>query len=539
MLIQLQGIEKNYSTYPLFENLSLKLEEGERVGIVGTNGSGKSTVLKMIVGLESADKGTISIRKNAAVGYLAQVPEAEETLVREYLLASFEQINHLQKQLKVLEQQMCDPEADIEKTLGRYGKIQEVFEAAGGYEVESRLEMITNGLAVAHLLEQSFSALSGGEQTIINLARILLQQKDVLLLDEPTNHLDVQRIRWLEGYLVHEKTACIIVSHDRQFLNNVVEKIVEIEDGQAWTYPGNYTAYKALKEARLEKLRKDFAEQQKEIQKMKLAIRRFRQWGHEGDNEKFFKKAKQLERRLEKIQKISKPKEDGNKLGNKNFQKTDRSGKEVLLAKKIQKSYGSRVLFEESDFSIYWQEHVAIIGENGVGKTTLMKLIMEEEQLNTGELKLGSKVKVGYLPQMIDFDQPQRTILQEFMYECSLGEQESRRILAGYSFYKDDVMTQLRFLSGGEKVRLELAKLMQKQVNLLLLDEPTNHLDIETREEIEEILEVFEGTLLAISHDRFFLEKMFQHFLLIQEKKINKEIGSYSSLVQQKADGQW
>ncbi|MGL4696141.1 ribosomal protection-like ABC-F family protein [Enterococcus larvae] len=530
MLIQLQGIEKNYSTYPLFENVSLKVEKGERIGIVGTNGSGKSTILKMIVGLEAPDKGTISIQKNTAVGYLAQVPEPEQKIVREYLLASFEAVNHLQKQLKVLEQQMCDPDGDLDKTLGRYGKVQEEFEAAGGYEIESRLEMITNGLAVAHLLEQSFADLSGGEQTIINLARILLQQKDLLLLDEPTNHLDVQRIRWLEGYLVHEKTACIIVSHDRQFLNNVVEKIVEIEDGQAWAYPGNYSAYKEQKEARLEKLRKDFAEQQKEIQKMKLAIRRFRQWGHEGDNEKFFKKAKQLERRLEKIQKIAKPKDDSNKLGNKNFQQADRSGKEVLLGKGIQKSYASRTLFKESDFSIYWKERLAIIGENGAGKTTLMRLIMENEKLDEGEMKLGSKVVIGYLPQMIEFEQPQRTILQEFMYECSLGEQESRRILAGYSFYKDDVMTQLRFLSGGEKVRLELAKLMQKEVNFLLLDEPTNHLDIETREEIEEILEEFEGTLLTVSHDRFFLEKMFQHFLVIDQQRVTKVTGSYSGV---------
>lgn len=530
MLIQLQGIEKNYSTYPLFENVSLKVEAGERIGIVGTNGSGKSTLLKMIIGLESADKGTVSIQKNAVVGYLAQVPEVEETVVREYLLTSFDRVNHLHKQLKVLEQKMCDPEEDLEKTLGRYGKLQEEFETAGGYEVESRLEMITNGLMVAHLLDQSFNALSGGEQTIINLARILLQQKDVLLLDEPTNHLDVQRIHWLEGYLVHEKTACVIVSHDRQFLNNVVGKIIEIEDGQAWTYSGNYTAYKEQKEARIEKLRKDFAEQQKEIQKMKLAIRRFRQWGHEGDNEKFFKKAKELERRLEKIQKIPKPKEDTSKLGSKNFQKSDRSGKEVLLAKKIRKNFGSRQLFAESDFAIYWKEHLAIIGENGTGKTTLMKLIMEEEALDSGELKLGSKVTIGYLPQMIAFEQPQRTILQEFMYECSLGEQESRRLLAGYSFYKDDVMTQLRFLSGGEKVRLELAKLMQKQVNFLLLDEPTNHLDIETREEIEEILEEFEGTLLTMSHDRFFLEKMFQHFLLIDEQQVTKLSGNYSDI---------
>ncbi|MBL1227665.1 ABC-F family ATP-binding cassette domain-containing protein [Enterococcus sp. BWB1-3] len=533
MLIQLQGIEKNYSTYPLFEELSLKVEKGERIGIVGTNGSGKSTILKMIAGLEAADKGTISIQKNVTVGYLAQLPEAEPKPVREYLLDSFETVNHIQKHLKYLEEKMTDPQADFGKLLSQYGKQQELFEAAGGYEVENRLEMIANGLEVANLMDQSFDALSGGEQTIINLARILLQQREVLLLDEPTNHLDIQRISWLEGYLLHEKRTCLIVSHDRQFLNQVVERIVEIEDGKCWNYKGSYSAYKEQKEARIEKLRKDFAEQQKEIQKIKLTIRRFRQWGHEGDNEKFFKKAKELERRLEKIQKIPKPKGDSQKLGKGSFRIADRSGKEVLIGERLKKEYDDRVLFKNSSFSLFWKERVAIIGENGAGKTTLMKLILEKESLDSGELKLGSNVKIGYLPQAIQYDYPQRSILQEFMYECSLDEQESRRLLAGYSFYKEDVLTQLRFLSGGEKIRLELAKLMQQKINFLLLDEPTNHLDIETREEVEEILEDFTGTLLAVSHDRFFLEKIFPDFLVIKDERITKITCSYSDFFKQ------
>ncbi|MGC6767406.1 ribosomal protection-like ABC-F family protein [Enterococcus sp. LJL128] len=533
MLIQLQGVEKNYSTYPLFENLNIKIEKGERIGIVGANGSGKTTILKMIAGIEGIDKGTISIQKNTTVGYLAQVPEAIEQTVREYLLASFEEVNGLQKQLKYLEEQMANPQADFDRLLLRYGRYQEEFEGIGGYDIENRLEMITNGLSVAHLLNSRFNELSGGEQTIVNLARILLQQQEVMLLDEPTNHLDVQRINWLEGYLIHEKATCLIVSHDRQFLNTVVEKIVEIEDGAGWEYKGNYSAYKQQKEERLEKLRRDFAEQQKEIQKMKLAIRRFRQWGHEGDNEKFFKKAKQLEHRLEKMQKVPKPKVDSQNLGSGIFQKADRSGKEVLIVKDIAKSYDSRTLFGHSSFTLFWQECTAIIGGNGAGKTTLMKLILGVEELSDGELRLGSNVKIGYLPQVIQYEQPQRTILQEFMYECSLGEQESRRILAGYSFYKEDVLTQLRFLSGGEKIRLELAKLMQQQINFLLLDEPTNHLDIETREEVEEILSDFKGTLLAVSHDRFFLEKMFQHFLVIDHQNITKETGNYAEIMNQ------
>lgn len=536
MFIQLQGIKKSYSNYPLFEMLQLKIEKGERIGIVGANGSGKTTLLKIIAGLERADTGTISIQKQATVGYLAQIPEAETKRVREYLLDSFETVNQLQKKLAHLEEKMADPTADFDKLLARYGQQQTLFEAAGGYEIENRLDMITHGLVIDHLLEQQFCELSGGEQTIVNLARLLLQQHEILLLDEPTNHLDIQRISWLEGYLIHEKATCVIVSHDRQFLNNVVQRVVELEDGQAWNYKGNYSAYRAQKDERLEKLKRDFAEQQKVIHKMTLAIRRFRQWGHDADNEKFFKKAKELERRLEKMQRIPKPTDESKKLGQGTFKSAQRAGKEVLVVKELEKSYGSRRLLRASSFCLYWQERIAVIGGNGVGKTTLMKMVVGQEGLSAGAMKLGSNVRMGYLPQRIEYAQPTRTILQEFMYECSLGEQESRRILAGYSFYQEDVRSQLRFLSGGEKIRLELAKLMQSNINFLLLDEPTNHLDIETREEVEEILTEFKGTLLAVSHDRFFLEKMFPHFLVIDQQEVKKVTGCYSDILAQIAN---
>lgn len=530
MLVQLQKITKNYGTLPLFENLNFKINQGDKIGLIGANGSGKSTISKIIMGIETPDSGTMSSKKNIEIGYLSQIIETNEQPVRDYLLSSYPKLNHLQQQLTFLEQQMIEKPEEIEKILANYGTRQEEFQLAGGYELASKLEMITNGLKINYLLKTKVSDLSGGEQTLVELAKILIQENDLLLLDEPTNHLDTERICWLEGYLSHSKSACLIVSHDRSFLDNVVKKIVELEDGQLLEFQGNYSCYKKAKEIQLEKLRKNFAEQQKEMKKMKLAIRRFRQWGHEGDNEKFFKKAKQLEKRLEKIQKVPKPKEEKSTLA-KNFKEAERSGKEVILLNEVSKHFGNRTLFNEANVSLFWKNRTAIIGANGTGKSTLLKLIAGEENPTTGEIKVGSKVQVGYLPQIIHYSEPTRTILQEFSSVSQQFEQENRRILAKYSFYQEDVMKQVRFLSGGEKIRLELAKLMQQQVNFLLLDEPTNHLDIETREEIEEILESFKGTLLVISHDRFFLEKMFDVFLVIKDQQVTKEIGDYSTII--------
>lgn len=530
MLVQLQKVTKNYGTVPLFEELNLQIDKGEKIGLIGTNGSGKSTILNIITGTETVDSGTVSCQKNGRIGYLAQMPETSEQLVRDYLLETFTLLNSIQQQLTQLEVQMAVPECDLEKILIRYGQKQEEFQQAGGYEMENKLEMISNGLMINYLLKKKLSELSGGEQTIVALARILLQENDLVLLDEPTNHLDAKRITWLEDYLTYEKAAYLIVSHDRLFLDKTIGKIVELEDGHLQEYKGNYSAYKRQKEEQLEKLKKDFAEQQKEIQKIKLAIRRFRQWGHEGDNEKFFKKAKQLEKRLEKIQQVPKPKDETSKLGKK-FKETNRSGKEVLHFKEVSKGYTDQILFDKVEFSLLWKERAAIIGENGVGKSTLLKLALKMEPIDSGEIKQGTNLQVGYLPQVIEYENPKQTVLQSFSQACSLSEQESRRTLAKYSFYRDDVMKQVRFLSGGEKIRLELAKLMHNEVNFLLLDEPTNHLDIETREEIEEILEEYIGTMLVVSHDRFFLQKMFDTFLIVGQQRITKKTGTYSEVL--------
>lgn len=521
MLVQLQKITKNYGTVPVFENLDLQINEGEKIGFIGTNGSGKSTLLKILVGIENVDSGVVSFKKNLEIGYLAQIHQESLLNVKEYLMTTFTELNELQEQLTYLELQMASEENELENLLLKYGQKQEAFQQAGGYMMESRIEMITNGLKINHLLVSNFNELSGGEKTLVNLAKILIQKNDLILLDEPTNHLDAERIEWLEGYLKHEQMACIVISHDRLFLDHVAEKIIELDLGKLVTYQGNYSSYKKQKQVALESLQKNYAEQQKEINKIKLAIRRYRQWGHESGNEKFFKKAKELEKRLTKIQQIVKPKTDEKKLRSR-FKKADRSGKEVLQFQQVSQLFNERLIFDNVSFSVYWQDRMAIIGENGVGKSTLLKMILGEIEPTAGLIKTGSNLRIGYLSQTIEYEKPTQTILQEMMNACSLMEQEARHWLANYSFYPEDVTKQLRFLSGGEKIRLELAKLMQQEINLLLLDEPTNHLDIDTREEIEGILTLFEGTLIVVSHDRFFLEKMFQTYLLIEKGKIKK-----------------
>lgn len=530
MLVQLQKITKNYGMEPLFEALNLQINEGEKIGLIGSNGSGKSTILKIIKGLETVDAGTVSSKKNGQIGYLAQTPNVSEQQVKMYLLETFTRLHVIQEQMTRLEQQMTNLEGDLESSLAKYGQKQAEFQQAGGYEIENKLERIANGLKIDHLLMKKCSELSGGEQAIIDLARILLQENELILLDEPTNHLDAERMIWLESYLFRQKTACMLVSHDRLFLDHVVTKIFEIEEGQLSEYQGNYSFYKKQKEKELEKISHDFSEQQKEIKKVTLAIRRFRQWGHEGDNEKFFKKAKQLEKRLEKIQKIPKPKDENPKLA-KHFNESERSSKRIVHFEKVSKYYGDQKLFNEAEFSLFWQDHVAIVGANGAGKSTLLKLMLGLEQPDTGQVIQGANLQIGYLSQTIEYESPKQTILQNFRRECAEDEQNCRRILANFSFYTEDVIKQVRFLSGGEKIRLELAKLMYNKVNLLILDEPTNHLDIETREEIEEILQLFKGTLIVVSHDRFFLQKLFDTFLVVKNQHVTKMKGSYLDIL--------
>lgn len=523
MIIQLNNVTKTIGGELLFENLDMRIKEGQKVGLIGRNGCGKSTLLKMIMGIEGLDHGHLSIRNQMTIGYLTQERVTSDGLVgRDYLLSARTEVVALGRQLRELESQFATAGDDLERLLVKYGKLQEEFEEAGGYELESNSDTIANGLGISQLLTQQVTSLSGGEQTLLALGKVLLENPDIFLLDEPTNHLDLKGLAWLENYISKSKKTFIVVSHDRHFLNQVVDTIIEL-DFEAVVYKGNYTDYQEAKKKRMELLAKDYEEQQKEIKKIKEAIRRYRQWGNESDNEKFFKRAKHLEKRLEQMEEISRPPKEQVALM-KSFNFSQRSGKEVLTFKGVSKSFGAKALLTKIDFNLFWQDKVAILGRNGSGKSTILKLLLECYPVDEGEIKLGSQVQIGYLSQSIDYDDPQQTVLEAFRSSCQLHEEESRRTLAKYLFFKEDVFRQVSKLSGGEKVRLELAKLMQQPNNLLVLDEPTNHLDIETRELLEEVLDHYQGTLLVVSHDRYFLEKTTTSYLTIENQRIRPSL---------------
>lgn len=520
MIIQLNNISKSMGGTLLFSELDLKIKEGQKIGIVGRNGTGKSTLLKIIAGIELPDHGQVSIRNNQTIGYLSQERIQSQNLTgRAFLLSAKQELNHLASRLEKYEQEFAQATPErLTDMLLKYGRIQEQFEEQGGYELESAIETITNGLGITSLLNQTTEDLSGGEQTMLALAKVLVEDPAIILMDEPTNHLDAQGLAWLENYIKKSKKTVVVVTHDRHFLNQITETIVEV-DFELTIYKGNYDFYRKEKEQRRLILQKDYQEQQKEIKKIKDSIRRFRQWGHEGDNEKFFKKAKELEKRLERITEIIRPpKEQVDFMKKFDFDK--RSAKEVIIAKGLTKSYGTRLIFEAGDFTVFWKDKVAITGENGAGKSTLVKIILGKETATEGEVKLGNNVQVGYLSQNIRYQDPKRTVLDEFRFYSESHEEEGRRILAKYLFYKEDVFRQVGKLSGGEQVRLSLAILMQQPNNLLVLDEPTNHLDIETREFLEEVLTDYLGTLVVISHDRYFLKKITRKSISVENKRI-------------------
>lgn len=519
MLIQANNISKNFSGTPLFEGLNFTIDSQEKIGLVGQNGTGKTTLFQLLIDKEGINQGTISRKKGLQIGWVPQKLICNQQTAFDYIYKSFDDLENLRCQLQEYERKMADAEDNLEENLVRYGNLQQQFEEKGGYQLEDRIRSVMKGLGLDKQQQLSLQTLSGGERVKVELAKVLVEDNDVLLLDEPTNHLDLVGIQWLENFLKLTKKAFVVISHDRAFLDNVVQRIVEIEDGQLINYRGNYTRYLALKKARFAELTKNYELQQKEIQRMRAMIRRYRQWGNEGDNEAFFKKAKEVERRIEKLTVIKPPEQPKKKL--QQIQQAQRSGKEIIVAKEIGKMMGERLLFADSSFTIYRGERVAIVGENGVGKSTLIRLILGELALDEGEIKQGASLKVGYLPQRIIFENPTQRLI-EYVKLFVSDEQKARQTLAHFGFYSEDVAKRLQDLSGGEQVRLYLLKLLQAKINLLILDEPTNHLDIYTREEIEDLLEKFTGTLLAVTHDRYFLQKHFQQQLVIENQEIQK-----------------
>ncbi|MEG0551187.1 MAG: ABC-F type ribosomal protection protein [Vagococcus sp.] len=521
-MLQLNQVNKTMFGKKLLEDVSIQINDGEKMALIGDNGAGKSTLLKMITGDETIDSGSVSISKDQKISYLEQqsLVKTSET-VFDFIYNGQKEIKELFVKMTSLETDMMTASSDmLEKLMTQYGLLQEKFLEKDGYSVEESIKSIATGLKISHLLDQSIGDLSGGEQTLAKLARCLLENNDILLLDEPTNHLDSVGLNWLENHLRHSKQTVIIVSHDRYFLDQVVTSVLFINQRKIARYKGNYTAYKKQREQEILEQQKNFLLQQKEIKQVEDAIRRFRHWGAISDDEKHFKKAKRLENQLETMEKIDQPKKAKRISEKQGFLEEKRSGKEVLKVENVSKTYDGVEIFSDVSFSVWWQERLAILGDNGSGKSTLLKCVLGKEVADSGKITMGPSVKIGYLSQVITYERPKQTVLEYFRNDVDEMEEDARRILSYFYFNQDNVFKQVGNLSGGEKVRLELACLMNQPINCLILDEPTNHLDILTREWLEEQLEMFKGTLIMISHDRYFVEKLStKHYQLKNNRK--------------------
>jgi ATP-binding cassette, subfamily F, member 3 len=524
-------ISKSFAGTFIFENLSFEIHEGDRVGLVGRNGSGKTTVFQLIAGIEKPDQGALHVKKGSKLGYLSQIPSFPEgTTVEDVLLTAFTEAKELETKMKMLEQGMSteENEARLQWLIQEYGIIQERFSFIGGYEMGSEMMKIASGLQIESFLHQPFAHLSGGEKTKVCLGLILLQQPDLLLLDEPTNHLDILAVEWLEEFLREYMGSVVVISHDRYFLDKVATKIIDLEDGEVCVYHTNYSGFVNEKQEKLLREFDDYQEQQKKIKKMKEAIKRLREWANQANppSAGLHKRARNMERALERMEKLKRPILERKKLMLQ-FEQSDRSGKDVIILEGVKKAFGDRCLFMNANLQVLFRDRVAIVGRNGTGKTTLLKLILNQVPVDGGNVRVGSNVKIGYLSQHLAAKHSKETVIEVFREQVHVTAGEARHILANFLFYGPDVFKKVGQLSGGERMRLCLAQLMYQDVNLLILDEPTNHLDIESREVLEEALEEFEGTILAVSHDRYLLNKIFTKTYWIANETLYGFQGSY------------
>lgn len=541
--LSLNGVKKYMDATLILENVTFQVYAGEKVGIVGENGSGKSTILKLIAGIEPMnycvgypgatspgyDEGFISLPRGATAAYLEQIPQYDNNLkVIDVLNLAFEEIHGIEKEMRQSENRMKDLEGDaLEKALKQYSDLLQLYEVKGGYSVEEKLSKVCGGLKLDDgFLQKDFNLLSGGEKTTVLLGKLLMDNPDILLLDEPTNHLDMDSIEWLESYLKEYKGIVIIVSHDRYFLDNIVNKIVEIEDMESRTYKGSYSHYVLEKEENMRIQFEDFREQQKKINAMERTVKELRDWAMRADNNKFFKRAASIQIKLDKMDRIDKPifEKQNMKLDLKAAQ---RSGNETIKAIGLYKSFKDKEIFKDANLMVNFGERAALIGANGSGKTTFLKLLLGEEKPEAGVVELGANVMAAYLPQKITFKDEELTVLECFRKDISILDGKAREYLSKFMFYGNSVFKKVKHLSGGEKIRLKLAKLLYEDVNLLILDEPTNHLDIHSIETLEEALEDFKGTIFFISHDRYFINKIGERVIAIEENIFKSYPGNY------------
>lgn len=535
MMIQCNHIQKYYGAELVLSDVSFEIKEGETVGLIGRNGTGKTTLMRLLTGSEAPDQGQLSIRKGAVIASLAQIPDyGNEETVYGVLQSAFQPLLEARAEMTRLEEEMsaaaaAGRESDMEPLLKQYGRLQESFERGGGYEMEANIERIAAGIGIPEQqYARPFASLSGGEKTKVGLAVILLQSPDLLLLDEPTNHLDMSAIEWLEGFIRSFNGTVVVISHDRYFLDAVAEKIIEIEDGEAFTYHCNYSRYKEEKETRLLQQFSDYQEQQKKIKKMQETIKQLIEWGNRSNppNPGFHRRAASMQKALDRMVKLKKPILERKRI-DLQLEQSDRSGKDAIILSEVGQSAGGRVLYRGITRTLRYGESAALIGANGTGKSTLLKSILGRQTPDEGEIRLGARVETGYLAQESAPADEDGTVLQYFRDELGMETGEARNQLARFLFYGSDVFKKVSSLSGGEWTRLRLALLMYRKPNLLLLDEPTNHLDIDSREALEEALEEYAGTLLAVSHDRYFINKIAGQVWHLEQGQLRATIGNF------------
>lgn len=535
MILACQSISKSFGTDAVLQNVSFHINEREKVAVIGTNGAGKSTLLKIIMGEMAPDQGEVVFARDISAGYLAQHQDLTSSrTIYEELLQVKEDVIELDRQIRELEQTMTALSGtELEHALETYARLNHIFEQKNGYSYKSELTGVLKGLGFA---EEEFSkpvhTLSGGQKTRVFLGKLLLSQPDIILLDEPTNHLDLNSIAWLETYLLNYKGAVVIVSHDRYFLDKVVGKVIEIEQTKATSFEGNYTDYARKKEQLRSAMLHQYMNQQKEIRHQEEVIAKLRSF----NREKSIRRAESREKLLNKMDVMEKPIFDESHISLR-LEPSVTSGNDVLDVTELSKSFGANHLFDHVTFSVKREERVAIIGKNGTGKTTILKIINQLEPADSGEIRLGSKVKIGYYDQEHQVLHMDKTLFDEIQDTYpSMDNTRIRNVLASFLFTGDDVFKRIRDLSGGERGRVSLAKLMLSEANLLILDEPTNHLDITSKEILENALNHYTGTVLYVSHDRYFINRTATRILDLTHHQILNYIGDYDYYLEKKEE---
>ena len=534
ILMTVQGVSKSFGMKSVLKDISLTLQQGARMGLIGVNGSGKSTLFRLIAGQMEPDEGTISLMRGTRVGMLTQEADIQSDLtVREELSRVFEPVREMERRLRALEEEMAqkhEDEAELDRLSREYARLTDRFEDAGGYEWPSRIQGVLAGLGFAKGREdQPASVLSGGEKTRLCLARLLLTQPDLLMLDEPTNHLDLSSIQWLEDTLKKYRGTVLIISHDRYFMNSVCDCMAEISMRRLVQYEGNYDQFTVKRQADIERQIREYKLQQAEIARQQAIIQRYRMY----NREKSIRAAESREKRLEKMERLERPVDEQHVRFS--FEARRRTGDDVLKVRGLAKGFEGRRLFENFDLHLRAGDRVAIIGPNGVGKSTLLNIIARKLKADAGEVEFGANVDLGYYEQHQTGLDPEKDVLNELWDAFPrLDLDRVRSVLALFLFTGDDVYKKISMLSGGEKGRVSLCKLMLKRDNLLLLDEPTNHLDMDSREVLEGALEDFDGTILTVSHDRYFINRVADRIIEMRPDGVKEYLGNYDDYLEKK-----